>query len=138
MITTAFLNCIMGNVFGTDKSVALPTEYYLGLSMSEPQLDGTGVTEPSAASYSRVKLTNLSAPIDGRIQNSSDVFFAETTEDWGTITHYVFFPSAEGSTFVGFESLTKPKTVQSESQVRFKAGTLQLSLKNKVDSNESI
>ena len=129
MITTAFLNCIMGNVFGTDKSKALPTEYYLGLSKTTPNVDGTGVTEPDGASYSRVKLTTLSAPSNGVIQNTSDVVFAETTEDWGTITHYVFFTSASGSEFIGAEALTTPKIVQSESQIRFRANTLKLTLK---------
>ncbi len=130
MITTAFLNTIMGNVFQTKTSPALPTEYYIALSTTTPDLDGGGVTEPTAPSYKRVKLTSMSAPEDGVISNTQEVAFPETTEDWGTVTHYVLFPVATGGTMVGYEALTKPKTVQSESQVRFRVGTIKLKLMN--------
>ena len=65
MITTYFANCAMGNLFKTQTTPALPTAFYLGLSTTAPQVDGTNVTEPVDAAYARVKLTTLSVPNNG-------------------------------------------------------------------------
>ena len=70
MNTTYFLNQVMGNLFKTKETPALPTEYYIGLSSTQPAVGGTGVTEPlSNSGYHRVILENLSEPDDGVITN---------------------------------------------------------------------
>lgn len=61
MNTTYFLNLVSGNVFGSQKTPAIPTKYYLGLSSAAPNLDGSGVVEPEEGTgYARVELTSLS------------------------------------------------------------------------------
>lgn len=130
MVTTYFLNCIMGNVFQTETSPALPTSFYMGLSTTTPAVGGTGVTEPSGKGYARVKVSSLTAPTNGVITNTADVEFNESTGDWGTITHFVIYDAATGGNLLLYEALKTSRVVQSETQARFKANTLSITLKN--------
>lgn len=96
MNTTYFLNCVAGNVFGTKSDPAIPTTYYIGLSTTAPNINGTGVDEPSTdAGYARVQLTNMSEPLDGVVTNELAINFNESTASWGTITHFVIISPYE-------------------------------------------
>ena len=131
MVTTYFLNDIMGNVFKTKTSPALPSNYYLGLSSTAPTLAGGNVTEPATSKgYARVQLTTLSAPTDGQITNTGDVAFAESTADWGTMTYFVVYDSATGGNLLMYEQLTKSRTVEADTVVAIKSGNLKLTLTN--------
>lgn len=60
MNTNYFLNCVAGNVFGTKTDPAIPTTYYIGLSTTTPNTNGSGVDEPSTvAGYARVQLSDF-------------------------------------------------------------------------------
>lgn len=128
MTTTYFLNCMMGNVFGVKTDPSLPAEYYIGLSSTAPTADGTGVTEPTGGNYSRVKLTYLGEPVNGVITNSSLIEFPESTEDWGTMTHYVLFDAVSGGNLLMAKELLKSRVVQAENQVCFKPNALTFTL----------
>ena len=95
MNTKYFLNLVAGNVFQSQTTPAIPTEYYIGLSTTTPNINGSNVNEPPASgSYQRIKLTNLSAPTDGVITNNADISWPESTSDWGVVTSYVIYDSA--------------------------------------------
>ena len=86
MNTTYFLNVVAGNVLKTKSIPALPTKFYLGLSSTAPNLDGTGATEPAtSAGYKRVELTSLSEPANGVVTNDATIDFDESTAALG---HY--------------------------------------------------
>ena len=73
MNTTYFLNLAAGNLFGTKTSPEIPSNYYIGLSTSAPNVNGTNVNEPStSAGYARVKLTTLSEPASGVVTNTGN------------------------------------------------------------------
>ena len=85
MNTTHFLNRVAGNLFRTETSPAIPTEYYIGLSTTEPTMSGANVSEPStSAGYGRVLLENLSAPVNGVVTNTANINFEESTASWGS------------------------------------------------------
>lgn len=130
MITTYFANCAMGNLFKTKTTPALPSEFYLGLSTTTPLPDGTNVTEPSDTAYVRVKLTTLSTPANGVIKNSVAVSFPDSTADWGSVTHFVIYDASTGGNLLIYNTLDKPRIIQEDSSVAFKAGGLTLSLKD--------
>ena len=46
MTTTYFLNLAAGNIYRTKETPAIPTEYWIGLSTTAPNLNGTNVSEP--------------------------------------------------------------------------------------------
>ena len=132
MTSTYFLNCIMGNVFKTKLSPALPDKVYLGLSSTEPNVDGTGVTEPLAsAGYSRVELTTLGEPVNGVISNNSEVSFPESSASWGTMTHFVLYDDIVDGNLLMFEALTQSRSVETATIVIVKSGGLKLTLSNK-------
>ena len=109
------MNIVAGNVFRSKEEPAIPAKYYLGLSTTAPDLDGQNVTEPATdAGYARVELTTLSAPTDGLVTNQQAVNFEESTNNWGTVTHFVIFDAAEANTgnLLMYGELTTPRTVE--------------------------
>ena len=124
----------MGNVFKSDESISLPTSYWLGVSSTEPQLDGTGVTEPFASNngYSRTNITsNLLAPENGIITNS-DIALNESSAEsgWGKVSHYVVFDKSDGGNLLFFGELNPHRTIEASTTLVIKAGNLKITLRN--------
>lgn len=135
MNTTYFLNCAAGNLFNTKTTPAIPEKYYLGLSVSAPNPDGTGVDEPpTEAGYARVELINLGEPENGVVTNSEAINFAESTASWGTVTHFVIYDTAEADSgnLLMYGELTTPRSVETATIMTIKAGYLKLSAQNAV------
>ena len=127
------MNLVAGNVFRSKEEPAIPAKYYLGLSTTAPDLDGQNVTEPATdAGYARVELTTLSAPTDGLGTNQQAVNFEESTNNWGTVTHFVIFDAAEANTgnLLMYGALTTPRTVETATIMTIKENYLKLSVQN--------
>lgn len=131
MNTTYFLNLVSGNVFGSKKSPAIPEKYYLGLSSTAPSLDGSGATEPgSGTGYARVELTSLSTPINGVVTNSDAIDFAESTAEWGTMTHFVIYDALSKGNLLMYGELSASRKVEANTIMTIKLGSLNLSVVN--------
>lgn len=127
------MNIVAGNVFRSKEEPAIPAKYYLGLSTTAPDLDGQNVTEPATdAGYARVELTTLSAPTDGLVTNQQAVNFEESTNNRGTVTHFVIFDAAEANTgnLLMYGELTTPRTVETATIMTIKENYLKLSVQN--------
>lgn len=132
MNTTYFMNNIMGNVFGTQISPGLPSNFYLGLSTTLPTLAGTGYTEPATANgYARVQISNLSTPSSGAVQNTSSLTFNAATGSWGVIPYYCIFDASTGGHLLMWGALATPKTVSAGDVLLFANGDLVITLENK-------
>lgn len=133
MNTTYFLNQVMGNLFKTKETPALPSEYYIGLSSTAPNISGGNVTEPlSNSGYKRVKLENLSEPADGVITNEQAISFDESTANWGTMSHFVIYDALEAGNLLMYDTLSTPRNVEAATIVTIKANSLTLTLSNPV------
>ena len=131
MNTTYFLNQVMGNLFKTKETPALPSEYYIGLSSTAPNISGGNVTEPLLNSgYKRVKLENLSEPADGVITNEQAISFDESTANWGTMSHFVIYDALEAGNLLMYDTLSTPRNVEAATIVTIKANSLTLTLSN--------
>lgn len=131
MNTTYFLNQVMGNLFKTKETPALPSEYYIGLSSTAPNISGGNVTEPlSNSGYKRVKLENLSEPADGVITNAQAISFDESTANWGTMSHFVIYDALEAGNLLMYDTLSTPRNVEAATIVTIKANSLTLTLSN--------
>ena len=129
--TTYFLNQVMGNLFKTKETPALPSEYYIGLSSTAPNISGGNVTEPlSNSGYKRVKLENLSEPADGVITNEQAISFDESTANWGTMSHFVIYDALEAGNLLMYDTLSTPRNVEAATIVTIKANSLTLTLSN--------
>ena len=130
MNTTYFLDMAAGNVFGTKKDPALPEKYYLGLSSSEPGLDGTGATEPVDGGYARVELTVMGQPENGVVTNTASIDFPESTAEWGKMTHFLVNGQETGGELLMYGALTPTRTVETATVMTIKKGALKLSVVN--------
>lgn len=131
MNTTYFLNQVMGNLFKTKETPALPSEYYIGLSSTAPNISGGNVTEPlSNSGYKRVKLENFSEPADGVITNEQAISFDESTANWGTMSHFVIYDALEAGNLLMYDTLSTPRNVEAATIVTIKANSLTLTLSN--------
>ena len=125
MNTTYFLNLAAGNLFGTKTSPEIPSNYYIGLSTSAPNVNGTNVNEPStSAGYARVKLTTLSEPASGVVTNTQAINF--------TITHFVIYDSdtVGSGNLLMYGVLSTPRSVETATIMTIKEGYLSLSAQN--------
>lgn len=131
MNTTHFLNRVAGNLFRTETSPAIPTEYYIGLSTTEPTATGTNVSEPStSAGYGRVLLENLSTPTNGVVTNTANINFEESTSSWGTITHFVIYDAEIGGNLLMYGALSTPRVVEAATVMTIRQDYLRLSAQN--------
>lgn len=134
MNTTYFKNNIMGNLFRTSTGTALPQNYYIGLSSTQPSADGTNVTEPSTSNtgYARVRLTSLTAPANGVINNASAISFPESTSDWfpssAPATYYVIYDAQSGGNLLMYNQLTTSRIIETNTIATIKANSLYLQL----------
>jgi len=131
MNTTHFLNRVAGNLFRTETSPAIPTEYYIGLSTTEPTMSGTNVSEPStSAGYGRVLLENLSAPVNGVVTNTANINFEESTASWGTVTHFVIYDAEINGNLLMYGALSTPRVVEAATVMTIRQDYLRLSAQN--------
>jgi len=131
MNTTHFLNRVAGNLFRTETSPAIPTEYYIGLSTTEPTMSGTNVSEPStSAGYGRVLLENLSAPTNGVVTNTANINFEESTASWGTVTHFVIYDAEINGNLLMYGALSTPRVVEAATVMTIRQDYLRLSAQN--------
>lgn len=131
MNTTHFLNRVAGNLFRTETSPAIPTEYYIGLSTTEPTMTGANVSEPSAsAGYGRVLLENLSAPVNGVVTNTANINFEESTASWGTVTHFVIYDAEIDGNLLMYGALSTPRVVEAATVMTIRQDYLRLSAQN--------
>lgn len=129
MVTTYFKNLVAGNVFGSKTTPAIPSTYYIGLSTSAPDEDGTGATEPSSsAGYARVAISNLGDPVNGEVSNEQAISFNESTSSWGTITHYVIYDAATSGNLLMYGQFLIPRIVETGTIMLLKEGSLTLTV----------
>ena len=132
MNTTYFLNQVMGNLFKTKTTPALPGAYYIGLSTSEPTAEGLNTGEPSTSGtgYARVLLADLSEPEAGAITNTAAVSFPESITDWGSMLYYVVYDAATGGNLLFYGALSISRSVEPNTVITIKAGELTITLRN--------
>lgn len=133
MNTKYFLNLVAGNVFRSKETPAIPAKYYIGLSKTAPDVTGDNVSEPeTSAGYARVELTSLGEPVDGLVTNQQAINFNESTNGWGTVTHFVVYDSDEvgAGNLLMYGELTTPRTVETATIMTIKEGYLKLSVQN--------
>jgi hypothetical protein len=120
---------------GVLATLVAPATWYLGLSTTAPNEDGTGFTEPTGGSYARVAVTNNSTNFPAAAvsdtttkTNGAVIPFPTPTGTWGLITYYGWFLTASGGTGPEyFFPLDASITVKSgNTPVQFDAGALSM------------
>lgn len=131
----ALLNSLFGKTsnFG---ALGSPPTFYVGLSSTQPNEDGTNVTEPSGGGYARMQTassdwdtaTNADPAV---VDNVNDITFPQATADWvsgNDLTYGVLYDAATGGNFLGFGPISNPRPVLNGDTAKIAAGDLEAKL----------
>ena len=132
MNSTYFINQIAGNIFSSKTKYVLPEQYWIGLSSTAPNIDGSGVTEPFGDNngYARVCLNTLPPPKDGVICNNNAIIFNESTADWGIMTHYVVYDASTSGNLLFYGVLEPSRHIDADIVLLIDVGELVITLQN--------
>jgi hypothetical protein len=121
-------NKILNHIFG--KGSYTPPAIYIGLSTADPTDDGSVLAEPSGNGYTRVQTsaTDWNAASNGLVDNAGNITFAQSTGNWGTITHFALFDAATAGNMLAHGALSQSKSISESDTARFEAGDLAISL----------
>ncbi|MFO8006183.1 MAG: hypothetical protein R6V05_00440 [Candidatus Brocadiia bacterium] len=103
-----------------------PSPLYLALSTANPTDDGTGLSEPSGGSYSRVSVSagDWTAASGGAVQNATAIEFPRATASWGVVSDVAWMDAATEGNVLLHGTLALPKTIPAGLLLRFAAGNL--------------
>ena len=97
----------------------------VGLHTGAPGANGTS-NEVSGSNYSRASTTGTAwTESNGVSSNNAVVQFAVPTGSWGTVSHFSLWAS---TTFLGSESVTTSRTVNTGADVEFAIGDLTITV----------
>lgn len=120
------------NFGGTAYSV--PSSYYFGLSSTSINIDGSGATEPSGGSYSRIGFTNNKTnwgnASNASLTNAAAIQFPESSASWGTITYVAMWDASTSGNIWWFDALSPARTVASATTVLFAIGAVTIQMTN--------
>jgi len=110
------------------------TTFYLGVSTSTINNDGTGASEPTAASgYQRypiaINSTNWSAASNGVVSNLQTIKMEEILVDSGTATYWFLAESLTGNAVI-FDKFKDPRILQKNSTIYINPSELKIGVQN--------
>lgn len=131
MMTNYMKNKIQDYMF-SGTAFTPPTTYYLALSKTEPQADGTGVTEPTGGGYSRIAIdrnsSSFTTSADGTVKNKISLLSSESTANWGSIPYYAFYDARTGGNLLYGGSFTNVRNIDIEMQLIIEANGITFGL----------
>ena len=127
--------------YGARAIPAAPASYWVALSTTTPNSDGSNFTEPAGGlGYTRQQYDNISGnfttaslgtgPNQQVVRNVNAVAFDQASGSWGTITHWGLYDAASGGNVVDFGPLTTARNVQAGEQWSFAQNEMQFRLNN--------
>lgn len=134
MLTTYFLKCISEDIYKHQDDQKVPHCYYVGLSSSAPNVDGTNVTEPAAAEYSRVQVDNSAdfgtADDHCTVSNNKRLQFPESQTAWGSFLYYVIYDEPTGGNLLMYGQLAAVIAIPERTIIALPPGSLKITTKN--------
>jgi len=131
-IANTLANNILDSAFDNGVLLSEPATFYVGVSTTAPNSDGTNVTEPVGNNYARVSktsnTTDWAAATSGSIGNAVDVTFGTATGSWGTITHWVMYDAATAGNLLFYGALDASQAVATSDQIKFLPGALTITI----------
>ena len=102
----------------------VPTNIYIALSTADPLDTGAGIAEPVAMGYARVVMDAWDAAAARATANTNQITFAQSTGDWGTITHFAIFDAITGGNFLAHGDFTVSKAAPLGTNLYIAAGDM--------------
>lgn len=128
-VSTYLGNKILDHVWGKTVYTA-PDNIYIGLSSTNPGLDGSGATEPIGMNYARVQKVNNTTHWPNAVarakSNGTEIIFPTATGAWGTVFYMLFYDAASGGNFLGSRALAEAVTISNGDCAVFEIGDLDI------------
>lgn len=110
-----------------------PTTWYISLSTTTINQDGTGITEPTDPAYARVAVDNNTSNFENLLvgtgrQNSTVIEWAAATVNQGIITYIGIHDALTSGNIRYYAELINPKTVGIDDVLRIDIANLQIKL----------
>lgn len=113
-------------VFGGITNPWAGDTFYVGLSTTYPEDDGTGITEPSTGGYARSavvnNLTNWPAATDRRKANGTVIAFPLITADLGDAVAAIVMSASTAGDMIAWGELILPVTLRAGKRPRIEVG----------------
>lgn len=128
MNSTYWTECIMKTMFSN-----MPVPFYLGLSKTIPNADGTGVSEPSTEDYQRAAIMKMTDPHEGTVSNAEKISFARSGQEWfgsdtPAICWVMFDGKSNSANVLAFGMLNEGTSIAGNTIASIPAGALTFSL----------
>jgi len=101
----------------------VPTNIYVALSTADPLDTGAGIAEPSDG-YARVVMDSWDAAASRATENTNQITFAQSTGDWGTITHWAIYDAITGGNFLAHGDFSASKAAPLGTNLYIAAGDI--------------
>lgn len=122
-------SAVLKALFGRT-TLSPPPVYYMGLSSTEINEDGSGATPPSDGNYARVAFANEPNSFthsSGQVQNGTIIQFATASDTWN-VNYWHMNDAASGGTVHFKGSVNPSQTVTVNQQLRFPVGGLTITM----------
>jgi len=126
MNTYYFANIVAGHMFGSRVTPSIPSVYYIGLSSTAPNADGSGVTEPDDANYERVQISGFTIPAAGVVTNSDVITWPRSSAHWGRIDYFVIYDAQTNGNLLIYGKLPHTYEAAAGTSTLIAANTLRL------------
>lgn len=132
---------LLDSLLGSGAGSTWPSTVWIGLSIADPGVDGSGAAEPVGNGYARTssaKLSDWSAATDGasgkveKTHTTSITFPQAVGGDWGTASHFLIWDSGPGAggNLLCWAPLDTPVPINNGDDQRFNPGGLKIRLSN--------
>lgn len=126
VVESAVLRALFGRT-----PLSPPPIYYMGLSSTEINEDGTGKTEPTDPSYARVPFANEENSFThsaGQVQNGTIIQFPTASDTWNANYWFMSDHLTNAGTIHFKGSINPSQTVTVNQQLRFPVGGLTITM----------
>ncbi len=136
-MSSGFLNttakALLDELLGSGSGTTWPATIYIGLSIADPTIDGSGVSEPVGNGYARVssaRVADWSAATDGasgkvdKTHTTTHAFPQATGGGWGTADHFLIWDALTTGNLLHWGALDNPVTINEDDDQRFNPGSM--------------
>lgn len=142
-MSSGFLNttakALFDELLGSGAGAIWPANVHIGLSIADPGVDGSGVSEPVGNGYARVssaKVADWSAATDGasgkveKTHTTTIGFPQASGGSWGTASHFLIYDAATVGNLLHWGPLDNPVSINNGDDQRFDPGGLIVRMSN--------
>jgi hypothetical protein len=102
---------------------ALLAARFVSLHTANP--GNTGASEVAGGSYARQAATFANTGNNPTVASNTGIIqYPTATAPWGTVTHFGLWSAASGGSFLGYNSVTTPKSIDTDDIARWEIGKL--------------